>query len=166
MATDYESNNTYEYRIMRALRRVIRAVHIHSIQLNSEFGLTTPQLLCLKALAESKCTTLTDLARTVNLGTSTANGIIDRLEAKKYLTRTRCAEDHRKVYLEISQSGKEIILKAPSLLQHKLSDSLTQLPESAQIIITDSLEQVVKLMEAEKLDVSANLFPGENSYKK
>jgi len=36
MATDYESNNTYEYRIMRALRRVIRAVHIHSIQLNSE----------------------------------------------------------------------------------------------------------------------------------
>jgi len=69
------------------------------------------------------------------------------------------------VFLEISQSGREIILKAPSLLQHKLSESLSQLPESVQITITDSLEQGVKLMEAEKLDVSANLFPGEQSYK-
>jgi len=69
------------------------------------------------------------------------------------------------VFLEISQSGREIILKAPSLLQHKLSESLSQLPESEQITIADSLEQGVKLMEAEKLDVSANLFPGEQSYK-
>jgi len=161
-----DSDNTYEYRIMRALRRVIRAVHIHSKKLNLEFGLTTPQLLCLDALEKSTPMTLTDLARAVNLGTSTANGIIDRLEAKKYLTRTRSTEDHRKVYLEITPSGREIILKDPSLLQHRLSESLTQLPESEQMIIADSLEQVVKLMEAEKLDVSANLFPGENSYKK
>jgi len=69
------------------------------------------------------------------------------------------------VFLEISQSGREIILKAPSLLQHKLSESLSQLPESEQITIADSLEQGVKLMGAEKLDVSANLFPGEQSYK-
>ncbi|MDY0188451.1 MAG: MarR family transcriptional regulator [Syntrophus sp. (in: bacteria)] len=160
-----ESGNAYEYRIIRALRRVIRAVHIYSKKLNSEFGLTTPQLSCLSALAESSRTTLTDLARMVNLGISTANGIIDRLEAKGYLTRTRSSEDHRKVYLEISQSGREIILKAPSLLQHKLSESLSRLPESEQRVIADSLEQVVKLMEAEKLDVSANLFPGEQSYK-
>jgi len=151
---------------MRAMRRIIRAVHIHSKKLNLEFGLTTPQLLCLDALAKSARMTLTDLARTVNLGTSTTNGIIDRLEAKEYLTRTRCAEDHRKVYLEISQSGKDIILKAPSLLQHKLSKSLMQLPNSEQMIIADSLELVVELMEAEKLEVSANLFPGEHSYKK
>jgi len=32
--------------------------------------------------------------------------------------------------------------------------------------IAESLERVVELMEAEKLDVSANLFPGEQSYKK
>ncbi len=160
-----EKENAYEYRIMRALRRVIRAVHIYSKKLNSEFGLTTPQLLCLSALAESNRTTLTNLARMVNLGISTANGIIDRLEAKGYLTRTRSSEDHRKVYLEITQSGREIILKAPSPLQHKLSESLSKFPESEQMIIADALEQVVKLMEAEKLDVSANLFPGEQSYK-
>lgn len=161
-----ESENIYEYRIMRALRRVIRAVHIHSKKLNSEYGLTTPQLLCLHTLAESNRMTLTDLARTANLGISTANGIIDRLEAKKYLTRTRCAEDHRKVYLEMTPSGREIVSKAPSLLQYKLSASLAQLPEAEQTTIAESLERVVKLMEAEKLDVSANLFTGEHSYSR
>jgi DNA-binding MarR family transcriptional regulator len=110
-----ENDNDYQYRIMKALRRVIRAVHIYSKKLNSEFGLTTPQLSCLHVLAKSERTTLTDLARIVNLGNSTANGIIDRLEAKKYLTRTRCVEDHRKVYLEITPSGREIVSKAPSL---------------------------------------------------
>jgi len=41
------------------------------------------------------------------------------------------------------------------------SELLSKLPVSKQIIIAESLERVLELMEAEKLDVSANLFPGE-----
>jgi len=67
---------------MRALRRIIRTAHIYSKKLNSEFGLTKPQLLCLREVAESNRMTLTDLAKGVNLGISTAKGIIDRLEAR------------------------------------------------------------------------------------
>lgn len=165
ITVDSKKDDTCEYRIMRAMRRIIRAVAIHSRKLNSELGLTTPQLLCLHALSKSKKMTLTDLAKTVTLGISTVNGIIDRLETKKYLTRTRSAEDHRKVYLEISPSGYEIVSRAPSLLQHKLSSSLSQLAESEQTAITEALERVVELMEAEKLEVSPNLFSGEQSYK-
>jgi DNA-binding MarR family transcriptional regulator len=156
-----KNNNNYEYRILSALRRVIRAVDIYSRKLNTELGFTTPQLLCLHALAKSESMTLTDLAKTVNLGVSTVNGIIDRLEAKQYLTRKRSSEDRRKVSLEISLTGKEIISKAPSLLQDKLSTSLSQLPESEQMAITESLELVMELMEVEKVDASPNLFPRE-----
>ena len=156
-----KNSNNYEYRILSAFRRVIRAVDIYSRKLNTELGLTTPQLLCLHALAKSKSMTLTDLAKTVNLGVSTVNGIIDRLEAKQYLTRKRSSGDRRKVSLEISLTGKEIVSKAPSLLQDKLSTSLSQLPESEQMAITESLELVVELMEVEKVDASPNLFPRE-----
>lgn len=92
-----ERVRAYVYRVIRALRRFIRAVDIYPKKLNSDLGLTVPQLLCMQALADSKLMTLTDLAKTVNLGNSTANGIIDWLEAKKYLTRPRCVADHRKV---------------------------------------------------------------------
>jgi len=153
--------NNYEYRILSALRRVIRSVDIYSKKLNTELGLTTPQLLCLHALDKSDSMTLTDLAKEVNLGVSTVNGIIDRLEVKQFLTRNRSAEDRRKVGLKISSSGKKIVLQAPSLLQDKLSASLSELADNEQLAITESLELVVKLMEVEKVDTSPNLFPRE-----
>jgi len=153
--------NDYEYRVLCALRRVIRSVDIYSKKLNTEFGLTTPQLLCLHALVKSESLILTDLAKEVNLGVSTVNGIIDRLEAKQLLTRNRSSEDRRRVELEITSSGKEIVLKAPSLLQDKLSASLSKLSASEQLAITESLELVVKLMEVEKEDASPNLFSRE-----
>lgn len=154
-----KSNNNYEFRILSALRRVIRAVDIYSRKLNAELGLTTPQLLCLHALNKSEGMTLTDLAKIVYLGVSTVNGIVDRLEAKQYLTRTRSAKDRRKVYLQIAVTGKEIVSNAPSLLQDKLTDSLSQLSDSEQMRITESLELIVELMEVEKIDASPNLFP-------
>jgi len=54
------------------------------------------------------------------------------------------------------------VIRAVDIYSKKLnSESLSKLPVSEQIIIAESLERVVELMEAEKLDVSANLFPGE-----
>jgi len=49
-------------------------------------------------------------------------------------------------------------LKAPSLLQDKLSASLSKLSASEQLDITESLELIVKLMEVAKEDASPNLF--------
>lgn len=151
----------YEYRVLCALRRIIRSVDIYSKKLNTKLGLTTPQLLCLHALAKSESMILTDLAREVNLGVSTVNGIIDRLEIKQFLTRSRSVKDRRKVSLEITSSGKNIISKAPSLLQDKLAASLSELSDEEQLVLTESLERVVTLMEVEKIDASPNLFPRE-----
>jgi len=141
------------------LRRVIRAVDIYSRKLHTELGITTPQLLCLDTVAKSESMTLTNLAQRVNLSVSTVNGIIDRLEAKHYLARKRSVDDRRKVYLEISMAGKEIVTRAPSLLQDKLSASLSRLTEAQQMATTEALERVVELMEVETIDdASPNLF--------
>ncbi len=149
----------YGIRVLRALRRIIRAVDIHSRKLNNEFHITAPQLICLYSLAQHGNMTLSDLAKEVNLGTSTVNGIVDRLEEKQYLTRTRSSEDRRKVVLAITEAGREITRQAPMLLQDRLSASLRSLPELEQATITLSLERIVELMEAEHLDASPNLLP-------
>lgn len=151
----------YENRILTALRKVIRAVDSYSRKINTEFGLTTPQLLCLYHIAGSKLKTQSELAKEINLGGSTVNGIIDRLETKQYLKRVRSKEDKRKVYLKITEAGEAIVSNAPSLLQDKLSDALHTLPKDELLKITESLEKVVELMEVEKVDASPNLFPRE-----
>jgi len=158
-----EIQNSYDLRILRSLRQVIRAVDKYSRKLNTELGLTTPQLLCLDALAKSDTPmTLTMLANAVNLGASTVNGIIDRLEAKQYLVRRRSDQDRRQVFLDLTHAGQGIFDAAPSLLQDRLSSSLSELSESEQKNITEALEQVVKLMEVETIDASPNLFSSDN----
>jgi len=149
----------YDLRILRSLRRVIRAVDKYSRKLNTELGLTTPQLLCLDFLSKSPGpVTLKTLAESVNLGASTVNGIVDRLEAKQYLRRHRSERDRRLVFLESTQAGRGVVDTAPSLLQDRFSRAFTTLPEAEQKTITEALERVVKLMEADSIDASPNLF--------
>lgn len=150
---------SYDLRILRSLRRVIRAVDKYSCKLDTELGLTTPQLLCLDALAKSSTLlTLSGLAASINLGVSTVNGIIDRLEAKQYLVRQRSTVDRRQVFLVLTAAGRGIVEAAPSLLQDRFSASLGKLSPTKQKTITEVLELVVKLMEVDDADTSPHLF--------
>ncbi|MFA6617585.1 MAG: MarR family transcriptional regulator [Candidatus Neomarinimicrobiota bacterium] len=149
----------YEFRILTAIRRVIRSVDKYSRKINTEFGLTTPQLLCLDALNKNDHIMTKELAKNVNLSESTVNGIVDRLEAKQYLSRNRSKEDRRKVFLLLTDEGRAVLDKTPSLLQDRFSSALAGLDKNELETITQSLERIVELMEAEKLDASPNLLP-------
>jgi len=145
-----------------ALRRIIRSVDIYSSKLNSEFKITAPQLICLYSIGQREGMILSELAKKVNLGISTVNGIVDRLEEKGHLTRTRSVKDRRRVVLIITSQGMDVAKSAPVLLQDRLSSSLRQLTDLEQAAIALSLERVVELMEAEHLDTSPNLVSGKN----
>jgi DNA-binding MarR family transcriptional regulator len=152
---------TYGLRVLKSLRRIIRAVDIHSKKLSQEHRITAPQLICLYSLRKNSPTTQSELARDVDLGMSTVNGIVDRMEAKGWIVRTRDGADRRKVYLELTDEGRSQASEAPVLLQDKLSRALQALPELEQAAITLSLERVVELMGAGHLDASGNLLPSD-----
>lgn len=150
---------TYGIRILRALRRIIRAVDIHSRELNQNYQITAPQMLCLYSLVRRGPMMLSALAKHVHLSVSTINGIVDRLEAKGRVQRHRDDKDRRKVYIEVTATGRAVAQTAPSLLQERFSRALRALQELEQATIALSLERVVELMEAEHLDTSPNLLP-------
>lgn len=149
----------YEHRILTAIRRVIRAVDKYSRKINTELGLTSPQLLCLDALGKQEKMITKELAKKINLSESTVIGIVDRLEAKQYVNRQRSKEDRRKVYLSLTNAGRGVLNETPSLLQDRFSSALLELDIDELNTITRSLERVVELMEAENLDASPNLLP-------
>ena len=148
-------------RILKAIRRIIRAVDIHSRKLNSDFHITAPQMICLYHLVKSGEITQSQLSEEVCIGISTINGIIDRLEKKGLVARQRDAVDRRKVLVKATESGKKVTVSAPALLQDRFSIALRNLPELEQAAIALSLERVVELMEADHLDTSPNLIPND-----
>ena len=156
MVSTHESSDeffeTCGLRVLHALRRIIRAVDIHSRKLNNDFKITAPQLICLYSLVKGGEMTQSELSKQVSMGISTINGVIDRLEKKGLVIRQRDTQDRRKVFITVTEAGKMISKSTPSLLQDRLSDSLRNLPELEQAAIALSLERVVTLMEAEHLD--------------
>lgn len=150
---------TYGIRVLKSLRRIIRAVDIHSKKLNQEYKVTAPQMICLYSLQKNGPMTQSQLAQDVDLGMSTVNGIIDRLHTKGWIKRNRDAVDRRKVFLELTESGTVQANGAPALLQDKLSDALQALPELEQAAIALSLERIVELMGCGHLEASSNLLP-------
>jgi DNA-binding MarR family transcriptional regulator len=150
----------YDLKILQNLRRIIRSVDIHSRKLSIQHDITTPQLITLLAIIENNPLTIASISKHVHLSPSTLVGIIDRLEAKKYVIRQRSDADRRQVMISITKKGKEFTNKAPSPLQETLAKSLSKLTELEQATIFLSLERVVELMEVEEIDAAPILQVG------
>ena len=141
-----------ERRILAAMRRIVHAIDLHSRRLLAQCDVTSPQLVCLHMLAAKGRLTSRTLAEKIHVNPSTLVGILDRLEAKKLVTRCRNQEDRRAVYVELTREGMAFVVKAPSPLQSALVGRLRRLHRNDQRRLADSLEEVVELMQGESLD--------------
>lgn len=150
----------YDLRILQSLRRIIRAVDLHSRQLTMQYDITGPQLACLLVVNEQGPLTTSSLARQVYLSPSTIVGILDRLEQKGLVLRKRNSLDRRVVNIAITQKGRKLIRSAPSPLQESLASALQNLPKPEQAAITRALEKIVALMEADHIDAAPMLATG------
>lgn len=146
--------------ILRSLRRITRAIDVHSRQLASKFKLTGPQLVCIRQLAKSGPMAPSVLAAEVSLSHPTVTGILDRLEKREIVTRTRLTSDKRRVDVELTETGKELAESAPMPLHQIFAQRLSALPEEEQTKIDVVLKQVVEMMEAKEYDVAPMLATG------
>jgi len=151
---DFDSTSRYDERILRALRRIIRAVDFYSRQLSMRHSLTGPQLICLRQLKQHGELTPGQLARAVSLSPATISGILDRLERRGYLTRKRRAEDKRQVLVALTKAGMELVDRTPLPLQERFIQRLAELPEARQAEIDRVLQRIVTMMEAEEIDAA------------
>lgn len=150
----------YEEEILRSLRRITRAIDLYSRQLASRFGLTGPQLVCLRTLASTETCTPSRLAREVDLSQATITGIVDRLEAQGLVRRERDAQDRRRISVRVTPAGQELLARAPSPLHSRFLERLAELPEAQRSGIHSTLELVVSMMGAEELDAAPLLTTG------
>lgn len=147
----------FDVRLMRAIRRIMRAVDMHSKLLQQNQDFTTPQLVALLKIAENGPLTLKALSQAIDLSASTVVGIVDRLESKELIQRVRSHQDRRQVLISITNKGQDAASRAPFPLQHRLLEKFRLLSELEQSTLALALERVVELMGAGGIDASAIL---------
>ncbi len=149
-----------ENQIVAAIRRIMRAVDLHSRHLAEEHGLTGPQLATLQAAARLGEASTGALARAVHLSGPTVTGILDRLAKRGLVDRARNGQDRRSVTVTLTHSGQKVLSVAPSLLQDRFRRELVRLEEWEQTTILATLQRIAAMMDAESLDASPLLVPG------
>ncbi|MBN1341229.1 MAG: winged helix-turn-helix transcriptional regulator [Phycisphaerae bacterium] len=146
--------------VLMSLRRIIRAIDLHSRSLVSQYGLTGPQLTILKELGGHCSRSVGDLARAVHLSQATVTGIVDRLERRGLVERSRSDSDRRRVVVTLTVTAQAILDQTPSLLQDNFVRAFGKLENWEQTQILSSLQRVVAMMEAKHLEAMPILATG------
>jgi DNA-binding MarR family transcriptional regulator len=149
-----------EESIIASLRRIIRAVDLHSRYLAQRYGLTGPQLVLLRELARHQPLSTGELAQKVSLGQATVSQVLDRLGKRGLVKRTRSDVDRRRVMNAITEQGSKAIELSPSLMQEKFTTELKKLADWERSLILSTLQRVASMMQAEELSASPVLITG------
>ena len=153
--------------VLSTLRKIIRAIDLHSKQLSKNFGLTGPQLLLIREIASEPDISVGHLAKRVSLSQATVTSIVDRLESRNLAKRIRSSTDKRKVSLEVTDKAQEILEANPTFLQEEFIRNFERLEKWEQLLILSSLQRVASMMNAEGLAtgpvLSSEPFPNEQA---
>lgn len=137
--------------VINDLRRIFQAINQHSRSAERETELTGPQLWALQILVGSAPIRLSELACQMYLRPATVVGIVDRLEAKGLVSRSRSTKDRRAVDLALTEKGEQLVAKAPQVAQVMLLRGLKNLPEDQLAVVVEGMKLMVRILEAEDL---------------
>ncbi len=146
--------------VLTALRRIIRATDLHSKRLARDVGLTTPQIVVLRAVRDLGEVTTGKLSRHVSLSQGTVTTILDRLENRGLVERYRSASDRRVVHSRLTRQGRTLLRKTPPLLHEKFIEVFGGLSAARQQRIVKTLDEVAAMMGAADLDAAPLLDSG------
>lgn len=148
--------------IIDDIRRVFKAVNDQSKRAERETGITGPQLWTIKTIAENSPINIKDLAHKIFLHPATVVGIIDRLESKGLVKRTRSQGDRRNVEIKLTDAGRELVSRSPEVAQGLLVNGLKVLSVSQLEQMAGSLKELVKILHAQELPPQLMLSPEIN----
>jgi DNA-binding MarR family transcriptional regulator len=146
--------------IVASIRRIVRAVDLHSRHLVEEHGITAPQLAVLGEAGRLGGTSIGALARGVHLSQPTVSGVLDRLERRGYVRRERSESDRRAVVVTTTEKGEKVLRESPSLLQDRFREELALLEGWERHWLLSALERIAAMMDAERIKAAPVLDAG------
>lgn len=126
-------------------------------------GISIPQLLTLQYLDEQDDykDSSKNIKSHLNLNASTVSGIISRLESKGLVARLPNPVDKRGSYITLTAKASELLTKAPTTLQEKLTLRLKDLREDQIIGLHENIDLLIRIMDAEEIDAAPMITDSE-----
>jgi DNA-binding MarR family transcriptional regulator len=131
--------------LLRALRRVGRALDILSRRIDRTAGLTLPQYIVLSAVRDLGDGTSRAIADEAELSPATVVGILDKLEAKGLVARARSLSDRRSVHSRLTAEGAAMLARVTFPLGSDFDARFTALPPESRARMVAALDDLAAL---------------------
>lgn len=131
-------------RSMNAIRGIVRALRINTRAIELKMGISLAQLFVLQQLAERPAASLNELAERTATHQSSVSVVVRRLVERGYVTRTTSASDKRRIQIDVTPTGRSLLINAPTTIQMQLVTALRGLSVSDQSVLADLLERWVR----------------------
>ncbi|AJY45729.1 MarR family winged helix-turn-helix transcriptional regulator [Martelella endophytica] len=145
--------------VMKSIRRIAHAIDARSKRIGRETGLTIPQIVVLQAVADQGALTTAAISKQADLSPATTVTILDKLEAKGLIERSRSLEDRRKVRAMLTEAGLQTLSSAPSLFADGFAADFSAFSAIEQEAIVTSFIRVADLLDPGADEVEAEVRP-------
>ena len=154
------SESPYWNNVLVSLRQIMRATDLQSKRMIKACGLTTPQIMILRAIKTLGDVTVKRVSQDVSLSQATVTTILNRLEERKLVERVRCARDRRIVNARLTEKGQQVLSTTPPLLHEKFIERFESLEDWEKTQLLSALQRIATMMDAEGLEVAPVLDAG------
>jgi MarR family transcriptional regulator, organic hydroperoxide resistance regulator len=138
------SDNVF-YEIRKQIRKVEKYAYQHSQELMKTFGITGPQMGVLRVISSNSTISLSEIANRMGLHITTAEGIINRMQYRKFVKKQKSAKDKRVVEVSITEKGKKILKEAPVGAMGQFYRNLQKISDEEARQIYKTLSRIVEL---------------------
>jgi DNA-binding MarR family transcriptional regulator len=148
-------------RSMNALRSIVRALRINTRSIESKMGMSLAQLFVLQQLSERAANSLNELAERTATHQSSVSVVVRRLVESGYVSRTTSALDRRRLEIEVTPKGRQLLADAPTTVQTQLVDALRDMGDRDKSALANLLEAWLRTA---KIDLAAPPMLGEEDH--
>ena len=131
-----------------AIRRIVQSLRVSARAAERRLGVSGAQLFVLHTLAEAPAHSLNELATRTFTHQSSVSVVVDRLVRRRLVSRTRSAEDGRRVVLALTPSGRSLLRSSPEVAQIRLIGALRSLSGTECRLLARHLGRIVREMGA------------------
>ena len=128
---------------MQLLWSLSHALDRTSKQMAWTIGVTGPQRLALRMIGLMPGSTAGDLAAILHVHKSTLTGVLQRLEARRLLVRTRDTSDRRRAALHLTPRGVRINATRTGTVEAAVTRALEEVTHRDRIVCRRVIERIV-----------------------
>lgn len=140
-------------------RIIIRAAQRHSAAIQKQCGVSGAQLWILQEIADSPGLRVGELATRMAIHQTTTSNLLDALEKRGYLKKSRDDADQRVVNLLLTPSGTRVLRKAPTPARGLLPEALARVDPKKRAQLDAGLQALLELMDGADTGASTQLMP-------